>query len=284
VAQTPVFARAFVSRKGRSKAYLSQIRQSFSRLSDHAEAKVSDIESRPLDAALKTLSPANRNLHLRVLRAAFHFALRKQWLTQNPVASLDFSSENRGEVQVLTTRQSARLLVACRRLDPELLPCNFFGLFAGIRPEELSRMRWDSVQLDEHHIVLPREVTKTSKRRVIDIEPNLAAWIEWYASKHGKQTGNVTPSRALRHRLNAVRARARIDPWVQDVMRHTDASNWLAKHGDINRLLLNLGHYSTKVLWDHYHAAVLRKDAERFWALKPKVAGATGSESTVIPA
>jgi hypothetical protein len=30
------------------------------------------------------------------------------------------------------------------------------------------------------------------------------------------------------------------------------------------------GHYSPKVLWQHYHTAVLKKEAEKFWFLTPR--------------
>ncbi len=258
------------SKKKRSAAYSRQIRQAFTKLSDHAETKVSEIEAKDLDAALKSLSETNRNLLLRVLRAAFNYAVKKQWTTKNPVATLDFASERHGEVEVLTNKETAKLLVATRRNDPGLLPYNLFGLFAGIRPEELQRLKWEHVRLDERHVVLPADVTKTGRRRVVDIEPALATWMDWYIERHGVPIGLVTPKQNLRKRLRAVRSKAGFKDWIQDVMRHTYASNWLAKHGDIDRLLMNLGHYSSKVLWEHYHKAVLRKDAEKFWSLVPK--------------
>src|SRR5579871_4213282 len=141
----------------RSQAYRRQIRQSFSRLSSLSELKVSTIGPLDIDNSLKGLADTNRNLQLRVLRAAFNLAVKKGWATKNPVARLDFALESRGEVEVLTNRQVMRLLVATRRIDPELLPYNLFGLFAGIRPEELTRMKWEDVRLDEQHIVLPKE-------------------------------------------------------------------------------------------------------------------------------
>lgn len=259
------------SKKKRSAAYTRQIRQAFTKLSAFAETKVSDIQAKEIDAALKGLAETNRNLLLRVLRAAFNYAVRKQWVVKNPVISLDFTSERHGEVEVLSNRQTAKLLVSAKRTDPELLPYTLFGIFAGVRPEELLRMRWDHVKMEEYHIVLPAEVTKTGRRRVVEMEPALSDWLHWYISQRGTPTGVITPKRSLRKRLRALRLKAGISTWVQDVMRHTYASNWLATHGDINRLLLNLGHYSPKMLWEHYHKAVLRKDAEQFWALVPHI-------------
>ena len=53
-------------------------------------------------------------------------------------------------------------------------------------------------------------------------------------------------------------------------MRHTYASNYLAFHESLDRLLLNMGHSDSKMLWKHYHKAVLKKEAIKFWDLYPK--------------
>jgi len=257
-------------KKHSSKAYVRQIRHVFSRLDGMGRTKVSDVASQDIEKAIRSLPPTHRNLHLRILRAAFNYAVKKGWTTNNPIKSLDFAQEpKRGEVEVLSVRGAARLLIACIRTDASLLPYHLFGIFCGVRPEELERMQWEHVELDEKHILLPAEVTKIGRRRVIEMEPNLIAWVQWYFENHGIQKGSISPPN-LRRRLRKIRRKAKLVPWVQDVMRHTYASNWLAMHSDINRLLLNMGHYNTAVLWEHYHKAVLRKDAERFWALKPR--------------
>jgi site-specific recombinase XerD len=70
-----------------------------------AKIKVSDVESSAIEESLRKLPPAHLNLHLRVLRAAFNYAVKKRWVTENPVKSLDFASEGkRKEVEVLSIR------------------------------------------------------------------------------------------------------------------------------------------------------------------------------------
>ena len=48
-------------------------------------------------------------------------------------------------------------------------------LFAGIRPVELTRLRWGAVR--DGFIHLTPAVTKTAQVRNVEIEPNLAAWL-----------------------------------------------------------------------------------------------------------
>lgn len=274
---------AFLSAKsGRSTAYHRQMRSAFEKLGALSKRNLMVIEVADLERELQGSPPAARNAHLRVANAAFNFAIKKGWAFTNPVARIDFSENRRGEVQVLSNTEAAALLAAACDRDLDLLPYHLFGLFAGIRPQELERMKWEHVQLDESHILLPSSVTKTGKRRVIDIESLLADWLRWVIMEHGPKSGLVTPPTNLRKRLRAIRSAAGITTWVQDIMRHTYASNWLATNGSVDKLRANLGHRSNDVLWRHYHKAVLRKDAEQFWATSPGLAlpASTGQNST----
>jgi hypothetical protein len=55
-------------------------------------------------------------------------------------------------------------------------------------------------------------------------------------------------------------------------MRHSFCSYWLAKHEDINRLVLLTGHDDPDTMWRHYHRGTRKADAEKFWAIRPPVA------------
>ncbi len=150
----------------------------------------------------------------------------------------------------------------------DLLPHSLFGVFAGIRPEELERLQWEHVNVEEGHIEMPASITKTATRRVITIDPTLSAWLHWYMSRHGIQQGNVTPLTNLRRRLRAARKAAKVQA-IQDGSRHSYASYWLAVNKDEHRLRENLGHRSSDELWDHYHRACTEKEARKFWAILP---------------
>jgi integrase len=88
------------------------------------------------------------------------------------------------------------------------------------------------------------------------------------AARFGLQQGPIVSTVNLRARLRAVRETAKVE-WIQDGMRHTYASNWLAIHKDEHRLRDNLGHKSADELWDHYHKAVTKAEAAKFWKVLP---------------
>jgi integrase len=262
-----------VSKRNRSKAYLRALKYTLANFQTLHDRKVCDIEPGEIEKEMQGRTPAVRNAYLRNLRAIFNFGIKRAWLESNPIAKLDFEVVRNGEVVTLTPKQALALMFAAADLDNELLPYHALGLFAGIRPFELQRLQWDHIDLLERHIEITSAVSKTGRRRIIEMEPNLAAWLNQYIAKGGKTTGGVTPSSNLRNRLREIRNAAGLTKWEQDVMRHSYASYWLAEHSDINRLTLQMGHESADMLWKHYHKASKRKDAETYWKITPRDVG-----------
>jgi hypothetical protein len=53
-------------------------------------------------------------------------------------------------------------------------------------------------------------------------------------------------------------------------MRHSFGSYHLAKHHDISRTALELGHTRPDVLFNHYRNLVKPADTETYWNIYPK--------------
>ena len=264
-----LFDEFLAKKQKRSKAYLRALRYTLARFAALHDRNVCDIEPADIDSETNRMTPAARNAYLRNLRAIFNFGMKRSWLEKNPIAKIDFDEVENGEVVTLTPKEAAALMLAAEN-DNDLLPYHALGLFAGIRPFELQRLEWEHVDLAEQHIEITPAVSKTGRRRIIDMEPNLVAWLNHYIAKGRETVGHVTPTSNLRNRLRSVRDVAGLNKWTQDVMRHSYASYWLAEHGDINRLTLQMGHESADMLWKHYNRASKRKDATIFWAVMPE--------------
>jgi len=268
-----LFDRFVAAKKNRSEAYLRGLKYTLPRFAELHDRKVCDIAPADIDAETNGMTPAVRNAFLRNLRAVFNFGVKRNWLEANPISKLDFEIVRKDEVVTLTTKKAESLMIAADN-DNDLLPYHALGLFAGVRPLELQRLEWGNIDLVEHHIEITSAVSKTGRRRIIDMEPNLDAWLNHYIAKGGKAAGKVTPVTSnLRNRLREIRKAAGLSDWTQDVMRHSYASYWLAEHGDINRLTLQMGHESADMLWRHYHKAAKRKEAEHYWRIMPPPIG-----------
>jgi len=255
--------------KGRpvSDAYRRQIKHTFPRFPSLHKLPLTEIDGKKIAGDMTAMTPATKNALLRVLSAFFGWCGQtpREWIKSNPAAKVPRESLSAGEVRIYTPKEVQRLLAVA---PDDLKPHFLFGLFAGIRPEELERLQWAHVNVEEGHIEMPAAITKTATRRVVTIDPTLSAWLNWYISRRGIQQGNVTPLTNLRRRLRAARKAAKVQT-IQDGMRHSYASYWLAVNKDEHRLRENLGHRSSDELWDHYHRACTEKEAKKFWTILP---------------
>jgi hypothetical protein len=96
--------------------------------------------------------------------------------------------------------------------DLEILPY-FICIFAGIGPKEVERLEWSNVNLEEHDIEISEEHSKTETRRVVQMEPVLVRWLEYFAQVRGQQTGSIAVTSNFRKRLRTVRKNAGLERW-----------------------------------------------------------------------
>ena len=163
------------------------------------------------------------------------------------------------------------------------------GLFGGLRPAEIQRLDWSAVDLDEGTVIVAGKQAKTRRRRVVDLSGNAVEWLN--TLKREQQTGPICGRywdarwRMFRRSLGwAVgsgergvketvrpgdRGWGRQGEWPHNALRHTYASMHYAMWQDEAKLQAQMGHESAAMLHRHYRALKTRKEAERFWALRP---------------
>jgi integrase/recombinase XerD len=152
------------------------------------------------------------------------------------------------------------------------LPFLVLGLFCGIRPDgELQKLEWSDIDLNDKVVTIRPEVSKTKRRRFVELSNNAKSWLQLFIKRAGIQQGPIVRynySELRTHRTDNWKA-AGIKTWPQQGMRHTYCSNWLAKHKDINKLVLQSGHDSVDTMWRHYHRGTIEAEAKKFWAIRP---------------
>ena len=263
-----MFDKFVEAKRDRSTAYLTALRCTLPRFAALHETMACEVSALDIEEQLKGMTASVHNASLRYLRAVFNFGIRRGWCVENPVKRIDmYSLKMRKEI--LTNAQLTALLKVVSETDFELLPYHVLCIFAGIRPKEVERLTWSNINMEERHIEVPDEKSKTGIRRIVDMEPLLIRWLDYYIKSGGNIQDAVTPSSNLRKRLRAVRKVAKIERWPQDAPRRNFASCWLSEYSDVNRLNNLMGHTSPEMLWRHYHKAVTRKQAEGFWKIEP---------------
>jgi integrase len=272
-----LFSSYIEAKADRDAAYLKELRVTRDRAEFHALRSrfVSDIKPRDLRPILDAMTPGARNPVMRYLRAIFNFGIKRGYLSENPIDRLDFADRPRHEVVTVPIDQVSAILQHALENDLELLPFLTLGFFCGIRPDgELLELEWSDVKLAENEVVIRPEVSKTNRRRFVDLSDNAKAWLAAYAERGGVMAGKVvryTESELRRHRRANWQAAGIVD-WPQQGMRHTYCSNWLAVHKDVNRLVLMSGHDSVDTMWRNYHAGIPEAEAKRFWEITPPTA------------
>ena len=249
---------------GRSYRYLNDLRIRLERFKqDFGNDIVAGIHPRELDDWLRSLelSPQSRKNYRTVLRVFFSYAVDRGYATNNPV---DRTASPRiiGKAPEIFRIEDAKSLL--EHADPELAVYLAIGLFAGVRVAELDRLDWSEVDLAGGYIHVGAHKAKTARRRLIRIEPNLAAWLALYT----KQKGSIRPIN-LRPKLLDLRQKAGITKWPGNGMRHSFASYHLAHFKDAAKTALELGHTDTGILFEHYREVVKTEVATRYWNIFP---------------
>ena len=122
------------SRPDRNRDHLKGLENTRDRFPSLHAKMVSDVTHRDLEPLLEPISRGGRNLIMRHLRAFFNFGIKKKYLTENPIAALDFTRLPKKEVEVITIDDVRAMLNAAISDDNPLLPYLVFGFFAGVRP------------------------------------------------------------------------------------------------------------------------------------------------------
>jgi integrase len=260
--------------KKRSRKYLKDVADAKASTKALNDKLLVDIAGDGVNAQLSDLAASTRNARLRILRAVFNVGIKRRWLTQNPVDQLDFADLGTSEVEIFSPDETKKFLEAVQQNAVELLPYFTLGFFCGVRPDgELPKLQWSDVKLTEKTVVIRPEVAKGGRRRrFVTISPNAIAWLRAYQLAGGKRDGPVTPYKKsqLTKKRRELQAAAGLTRWIQQGMRHSFCSYWLAAHEDVNRLVLQSGHTDAQTMWEFYHRGTTKAVAKKFWKIRPQ--------------
>jgi integrase len=260
---------AFMEWRSRSASYRRSIRQTRNRLVGLHGKLLNEITPGALTKAMDGMPPSVRNFTIRILGGLFNFGIKRGFCQDNPVRRLDLSQRDPFEIQLYTVQEVADIMATAEKAGPGLIPFLAVSFFCGIRRAEALRLDWSAIDLHEGFVKLPAAITKTRRGRHIDISENCRAWLVARA----RESGRIFPfsENVLRDRLGDLWDKHKVRT-IKHGPRHAFASYWLAKYVDINKLCQFLGHDDPETTFKHYAKAATKREAEKFWAILPKVA------------
>lgn len=229
------------------------------------------------------LSPRSAKNYRMVFAEILKYAQQKRYIVTNPIE--EFTRQDIKEIEgvakqtrqpaVLTPNQAETLLkTAFKHTDLDLGAAVVLGLFGGIRTEELKRLAWDAVRLNEEHpfVVIGPEIAKKRRIRNVTLPECAVAWLRVWPHTTDKVTRS-THTNDYQKRFKKLCAFAEIS-WESNAMRHSFGSYHYAKYGNSIETARILGHKGDDtVLFAHYRALTTKEQGEAFFDIRPKTTG-----------
>jgi integrase len=276
----------------RSARHLEDVKSRLDRFGKTFGTKLaSEIETRDIDNWLTQLRPLGKktsryspqskvNFH-RVVRSLFSYAISMGYASSNPTKGATIPKVKESTTGIYSPEKLKMILNAA---SPDILPLFVLGAFAGLRASEIGKLEWESINFERKVIIPPSSITKSAKRRIVPMQPNLLAFLKPYIEKKGK----VLPlSRRMIYYqcLPAIRSagfgapgtetREEIEAGIKlirspkNALRHSYASYRLAATSDASKTASEIGHPNTNLLFSTYRELVSLEEANEYWNIFP---------------
>ncbi len=208
----------------------------------------------------KEISNSTINRELTALRRMFNLAIKWKMARRNPMDQIDKLEEPPGRTRFLTEEECKRLLDSCSKA---FRPIVFTALNTGMRLREILNLKWENVYIDsvvDPYIELDR--TKNNKKRFIPLNDGM---VNLLRSIPRNETNNVflgelgKPLKSIDSPYRTALQKAGITDFRFHDLRHTFASHFVMRGGDLFTLKEILGHSSMEMVMRYAHLAAAHK-------------------------
>ncbi len=211
-------------------------------------------------------SAKSRNHYRAAVRQFLQWAVRKDYLTAThrlgEADAMRPEHANTAEVECYTPKEFRALLESA---DADMLPMLAIGGMAGLRTEELFRLTWEDVWHVPGHIEITAKKSKTRQRRLVEMVPALAAWLEPYRGKDGPLwTGGATN---FHERFPALCQSLKLKR-KKNALRHAFCTYHFAAHANENATAMQAGN-SPAMIHSHYKGLATKAEGEKWFAITP---------------
>jgi site-specific recombinase XerD len=218
----------------------------------------------------------------------FSYAIKQNHCASNPIDRLERPRGEEKTIGILTVEQAGRLLDVARDESRRgMLPFVVLGLFCGLRREELLRLDWKCVNLQEHFVEVTAAASKTRQRRIVRLTHSLPNGergvtviykpaLDWLSKMKCPKSGPIAPKDAP-YQLERLAGLAGIEPYPRNALRHSFASYLLALTQNAALVAEQLGHAGFESLYRNYRQLVTPKNAAAYWMMSSKISTKRGT-------
>ncbi len=254
-----------LERRGLSKRHIDGTRVRLARFTKKfGKRRLNSVQGEEIARWLHGLqlsAVSQRNFRLAI-SPLFTDAVKRGELDRNPLATVKPPKDRTDcQPEIFSPAEVTRFMQQCPERIRAAMAIQFFS---GLRSAEVLRLTWDKVNLLEGHIDISAGVAKTAARRLVEITPNLQAWLAPLAKSHGP----VSPlPDAYRYQLDAYREAIGFQ-WKDNGSRHSFISYLMASRADA-AFVANQAGNSPAVIHRNYKALVTKREAENYFNITP---------------
>ena len=212
-------------------------------------------------------SAKSRNHYRATIRQFLQWAVRKDYLapTHRLIEADAMRPEraNTAAVEFYLPGELAALLTAA---DDTFRPIIVIGGLAGLRTAELLRLDWADIWRVAGHIEVTAGNAKTWQRRLVEICPALAAWLEPFRKV---TTGKLWAGHEITFQQHFVElCEAAKVTRKMNGLRHAFCTYHFAAHANENQTAQQAGN-SPAMIHAHYKGLATKADAEKWFNVNP---------------
>lgn len=131
--------------------------------------KISDVSQGKVIKAIEnyTASPSSQNYAFTTFKVFFNWAMRRQYITLNPLAALKRPHKSKPRERVLSDDELKTLLTHTRENRDRFNDIVTLLVLTGQRKSEIAQLKWS--EIDDDKLVFPPERTKNKREHVVPL-------------------------------------------------------------------------------------------------------------------
>ena len=245
---------------------LADLKGKYNALSEYFDgSNANDISSTDLIEYLdEYATPSTRKQVYKKLGQLFDWLLKQRIIGIDPMLTLEAPKLGAvTETEIYTVSDLQKLLRSIDSQHKDLLPFIAIQAYGFCRAAEVARLDWSDIDLAARSLVVRKEISKTHKRRVIEICDALAYWLAPYEKTSGPVAppinGNVTKAFA-----DAGLSRA------HNALRHSCLSYCVNLHGEergLAKIFKQAGH-GASISAKYYVEAMTPDEAKGYYDIR----------------
>jgi integrase len=214
------------------------------------------------------LGPKSRNDRRAAVAMFFRWCVRQDYLPPtHRLTEADAMQKEQLDAAATDFYRPAELRALLEAAEGPVRAIIALQGLAGLRLEETMRLKWENVFGIPGHIEITAQNAKTRRRRLVEICPALATWLEPFRGTEGKVWNQTTGVNGYVRAFVGLREPLKI-PSRRNGMRHGFCTYHFALHSNENLTAAQAGN-SPAMIHAHYKGLATKGEAEKWFLVMP---------------